>query len=143
MREPAGHPRRAAVQGVIDHNAPITVALGVEGAAAVLRSVLCLDEQVHNATMIALLALHVVSAVIWVGGMAFAYLVLRPSVGPLDPATRIAGARVTCLPVDGMGRINPSDLRKAITPRTLLVSIMHANNEGGLLYPRSAPINIW
>jgi cysteine sulfinate desulfinase/cysteine desulfurase-like protein len=46
-------------------------------------------------------------------------------------------------PVDGMGLINPSDLRKAITPRTLLVSIMHANNEGGLLYPRSAPINIW
>ncbi len=40
--------------------------------------------------MIALLALHVVSAVIWVGGMAFAYLVLRPSVGPLDPATRLA-----------------------------------------------------
>jgi uncharacterized membrane protein len=40
--------------------------------------------------MIALLALHVVSAVIWVGGMAFAYLVLRPSVGPLDPAARLA-----------------------------------------------------
>jgi len=40
--------------------------------------------------MIALLALHVISAVIWVGGMAFAYLVLRPSAGPLDPATRLA-----------------------------------------------------
>ena len=40
--------------------------------------------------MIALLALHVVSAVVWVGGMAFAYLVLRPSVGPLDPTKRLA-----------------------------------------------------
>ncbi len=43
--------------------------------------------------MIALLALHVVSAVIWVGGIAFAYLVLRPSVGPLDAALDDPGAR--------------------------------------------------
>ena len=42
------------------------------------------------ATMIALLALHIVSAVIWVGGMAFAYLVLRPSVGSLEPGIRLA-----------------------------------------------------
>lgn len=39
--------------------------------------------------MIAALALHIVAAVIWVGGMFFAYLVLRPSVGPLDPAARL------------------------------------------------------
>ncbi len=45
------------------------------------------------------------------------------------------GARVTYLPVDGMGRIDPDDLRKAITPRTILVSIMHANNEVGTIEP--------
>jgi len=43
------------------------------------------------------------------------------------------GARVTYLPVDGAGRIDPDDLRKAITPRTILVSIMHANNEVGTI----------
>jgi cysteine desulfurase len=45
------------------------------------------------------------------------------------------GARVTRLPVDGTGRIDPGDLRKAITPRTILVSIMHANNEVGTIQP--------
>jgi uncharacterized membrane protein len=34
--------------------------------------------------------LHTISAVIWVGGMFFAYVVLRPAAGPLDPATRLA-----------------------------------------------------
>jgi len=45
------------------------------------------------------------------------------------------GALVTYLPVDGAGRIDPGDLRKAITPRTILVSIMHANNEVGTIQP--------
>lgn len=38
----------------------------------------------------AALILHVLSAVIWVGGMFFALLVLRPASGPLDPAVRLA-----------------------------------------------------
>ncbi len=45
------------------------------------------------------------------------------------------GARVTYLPVDGTGRVDPDDLRKTITPRTILVSIMHANNEVGTIQP--------
>jgi cysteine desulfurase len=45
------------------------------------------------------------------------------------------GARVTYLPVDGTGRIDSDDLRKAITPRTILLSIMHANNEVGTIQP--------
>ena len=40
--------------------------------------------------MIVLVALHVLSAVIWVGGMFFAYVVLRPSAGPLEAASRLA-----------------------------------------------------
>jgi len=39
--------------------------------------------------MILGLALHIVAAVIWVGGMFFAYMVLRPSAGPLEPALRL------------------------------------------------------
>ena len=45
------------------------------------------------------------------------------------------GARVTYLPVDSAGRIDPDDLREAITPRTILVSVMHANNEVGTIQP--------
>jgi uncharacterized membrane protein len=36
-----------------------------------------------------LLALHLLAALFWVGGMAFAYLVLRPAAGPLDPPVRL------------------------------------------------------
>ncbi|HAO78266.1 MAG TPA: cysteine desulfurase NifS [Verrucomicrobia subdivision 3 bacterium] len=45
------------------------------------------------------------------------------------------GAEVTCLPVDGTGAVNPDDIRKALTPRTILVSVMHANNEVGTIQP--------
>jgi cysteine desulfurase len=45
------------------------------------------------------------------------------------------GAQVTYLPVDRTGRIDPADLRQAITPRTVLVSVMHANNEVGTIEP--------
>jgi len=36
-----------------------------------------------------LLALHLLAALFWVGGMAFAYFVLRPAAGPLDPQARL------------------------------------------------------
>jgi uncharacterized membrane protein len=36
-----------------------------------------------------LIALHVLSAVFWVGGMAFAYFMLRPAAGPLEPSVRL------------------------------------------------------
>jgi cysteine desulfurase len=45
------------------------------------------------------------------------------------------GARVTYLPVDRFGRVDPDDLNRAITPRTILISIMHANNEVGTIQP--------
>jgi uncharacterized membrane protein len=39
--------------------------------------------------MTLLVALHVLAAVIWVGGMFFAYMVLRPAAGPLEPQARL------------------------------------------------------
>jgi cysteine desulfurase len=39
------------------------------------------------------------------------------------------------LPVDRYGRIDPDDVRRAIRPETVLVSVMHANNEVGTLEP--------
>src|SRR5262245_4145002 len=41
-------------------------------------------------TVTLLVALHVIAAVIWVGGMFFAYMVLRPSAGPLEASARLA-----------------------------------------------------
>jgi cysteine desulfurase len=45
------------------------------------------------------------------------------------------GFRITCLPVDKHGLVDPDDVRKAITSRTILVSVMHANNEVGTIEP--------
>ncbi len=47
------------------------------------------------------------------------------------------GARITWLPVDTSGRVDPDDLRKAVMSDTVLISIMHANNEVGTLQPIS------
>jgi cysteine desulfurase len=45
------------------------------------------------------------------------------------------GLRVTYVPVDGTGMVDPDDVRRALTPQTILISIMHANNEVGTLQP--------
>lgn len=45
------------------------------------------------------------------------------------------GFRVTSVSVDESGRVNPDDIAKAITDKTILVSIMHSNNETGTLQP--------
>jgi cysteine desulfurase len=44
-------------------------------------------------------------------------------------------ATVTYLPVDRYGRVDPEDVRKAITDKTVLVTIMFANNEIGTVQP--------
>ncbi|MBF0182299.1 MAG: cysteine desulfurase [Magnetococcales bacterium] len=59
----------------------------------------------------------------------------HPSV--LLTCTRLAelGMTIHTLPVDGTGRVDPQTVRDAIDTRTLLVSVMAANNETGVLQP--------
>jgi len=45
------------------------------------------------------------------------------------------GVEVTRLPVDQYGMVDPRDVEKAITPQTVLISVMHANNEMGTIQP--------
>jgi cysteine desulfurase len=45
------------------------------------------------------------------------------------------GYRVTFLPVDRQGRLNPEDLYKSLSKDTAIVSIMWANNETGVIFP--------
>jgi cysteine desulfurase len=45
------------------------------------------------------------------------------------------GCVVTVVPVDGQGRVDPMAVAKAMRPETVLVSIMHSNNEVGTLMP--------
>src|SRR5262249_9582187 len=43
------------------------------------------------------------------------------------------GADVTFLPVDREGRVDPDDARRAVRPETVLITVMHANNELGTI----------
>ncbi len=45
------------------------------------------------------------------------------------------GFQVTSIPVDESGRVDPQEVQKAITNETILVSIMHSNNETGTIQP--------
>ncbi|MDP3644002.1 MAG: cysteine desulfurase family protein [Bacteroidota bacterium] len=45
------------------------------------------------------------------------------------------GFEITYLPVDGFGMVNPKDVENAIRPDTILITIMHANNEVGTIQP--------
>ena len=55
----------------------------------------------------------------------------------LEPLKALSkeGYRVTRLPVDARGRVDPDSLAAEITPETILVTIMHANNEVGTIQP--------
>ncbi len=55
----------------------------------------------------------------------------------LEPARFLEslGARVTVVPVDRTGLIDSDEIRRAITSRTILVSVIHANNEVGTIQP--------
>jgi cysteine desulfurase len=55
--------------------------------------------------------------------------------GSCDALNHLHGIEITVLPVDSRGLVRPGDLAAAITPRTVLVSVMHANNETGVIQP--------
>ena len=57
--------------------------------------------------------------------------------GTVHQLRELFGFDVEMLPVDGCGRVDPDDVRRAIRPDTVLVSVMLANNEVGTLEPVS------
>ena len=52
-----------------------------------------------------------------------------------NPGWEQSGCRVTYLPVDEFGMLAPAQVEAAITPQTVLVTIMHGNNEVGTVEP--------
>ncbi len=59
----------------------------------------------------------------------------HPAILATCKALESAGAEITYLPVDSSGRVTPEAVEAAIRDSTLLISVMHANNETGVVQP--------
>jgi cysteine desulfurase len=68
-------------------------------------------------------------------GQIITSAVEHPSVAGPCRYLATQGFEVTVLPVDGQGRVDPEAVRRALSSRTILISVMHANNETGTLQP--------
>jgi len=62
----------------------------------------------------------------------------HPAVSEVCTYLATQGYQITTLPVDQFGQVSPDDLAAALTPETILVSVMHANNEVGTIQPIKA-----
>ena len=82
---------------------------------------------------------HALKGVFFAKGQAKAHFITTQVEHPaiINPCRFLErlGATATYLPVDGFGRVDPDDVRRAITPETILISVMHANNEVGTIQP--------
>jgi cysteine desulfurase len=59
----------------------------------------------------------------------------HPAILATCKALQSAGAEVTFVPVDSSGRVNPAEIAAALRESTVLISVMHANNETGVIQP--------
>ena len=59
----------------------------------------------------------------------------HPAVTEVCGYLETQGFQITILPVDSFGQVSPEDLAAALKPETILVSVMHANNEVGTVQP--------
>jgi len=59
----------------------------------------------------------------------------HPAVMEVGKFLEKRGLRITYLPVDKYGLVDPDDVKRAITDKTILISVMHANNEVGTIEP--------
>lgn len=62
----------------------------------------------------------------------------HPAVTEVCQYLSTQGIQITTLPVDSYGMVSPNELQTALKPKTILVSIMHTNNETGTIQPIKA-----
>jgi cysteine desulfurase len=133
LAEPFGNPSsehwagESAKRAVEEARAQVAALLGCKPNAIVFTSG---GSEANN---------HALKGVFYTHGRTGAHIITSQVEHPaiINPCRFLEclGAEVTYLPVDGLGRIDPDDARRAITSRTVLISIMHANNEVGTIQP--------
>lgn len=69
------------------------------------------------------------------GGHIITSVIEHPAILEVCRFMEAHGFSITCVPVDADGLVDPADVAAAITPQTIMISIMHANNEVGTVQP--------
>jgi cysteine desulfurase len=59
----------------------------------------------------------------------------HPAILSTCKSLELSGAEITYVPVDASGRVDPQAIESAIRKSTILISVMHANNETGVIQP--------
>jgi cysteine desulfurase len=78
---------------------------------------------------------HVLRSLVTSGAHLVTTAIEHPAILDVCPRLERSGATVTRVRVDAAARVDPGDIAKALRPETVLVSVMHANNEVGTLQP--------
>jgi cysteine desulfurase len=133
MAEPFGNPSS-------DHWAGLAARQAVENARGQVAALLhCSSGEVVFTSGGSESNNHVLKGVFFAQGDRGVHIITTQIEHPavLNPCRFLErlGASVTYLPVDRFGQVDPDDVRRAITPHTTLISVMHANNEVGTLQP--------
>jgi cysteine desulfurase len=119
---------RAAAEAVEDARGQVAILLGCDPEEIVFTSG---GTESNNLALLGTLLRRGRSA----GGHLVISAVEHPSVAQPARFLERMGYDVTVLPVSGQGLVQPHALRQALRDDTLLVSIMHANNETGVVQP--------
>lgn len=96
---------------------------GSEANNLALKGLVCADQQCRH-TLCNTRQFHYITS-----------QVEHPSVYQTFRCLKHLGGEVTYVPVDHYGMVDPDDIRKAIKPNTMLVSVMMGNNEVGTIQP--------
>ena len=122
---------RAAHQAVDDSRARVAQLLGVDRDEIVFTSG---GTEANNLAIVGVALRQGISA----GGHLVISALEHPAVAEPAHFLERLGYDLTIVPCDGQGLIDPDDVARALRPDTLLVSIMHANNEIGTRQPLRA-----
>lgn len=69
------------------------------------------------------------------GGHIITSAVEHPAITEVLSWLEGMGFRTTCVPVDSQGAVDPAEVERAVRPDTVLITVMHANNEVGTIEP--------
>ncbi len=82
---------------------------------------------------------HAIKGIAWANSHKGRHIITseieHPAVTEVCKYLRSQGFEITWLPVDQYGRVNPKDIENAVRKDTILITIMHANNEVGTIQP--------